>query len=285
MIQKISFLHSARRVLFLPVLLHLTVVPTLFHTITSAWQYSSLSLSAKAWRRSPPTTHHGTTTTSFLSKEGQQHSTHPKLYSWMDRVEQLIAYQQQYGHVNVPQREPTGLGRWLHKQRQEYRTRTCTPEKRAIFDSIGVSWNVTDHTTWWTQYQQLATACCQCHHLRNVTAPALLRWLERQRRDSEALSIRQREALVALDPDWGLAYRDWQWECRFRELQAYRHTYGHTCVPISSPGPLAHWVSNQRKLHNRQALRLDRVQRLEAIGFVWNRWDYEFDRRCRASLE
>ncbi|KAL7558413.1 hypothetical protein ACA910_003274 [Epithemia clementina (nom. ined.)] len=123
------------------------------------------------------------------------------------------------------------------------------------------------------------------------------------------LSKQQIQAMTALDPQWRLASRrQARWERRFAELVQYRRRYGHVCVPISyAANPkLAHWVSTQRKQYNLYGKRKQqqqqqdkslhsndtttftlqqqeqqqeqerRWQRLESIGFVWNRWEHEF---------
>lgn len=92
-------------------------------------------------------------------------------------------------------------------------------------------------------------------------------------------------ALTRLDPHWRMSSRDRVWQLRFQMLRAYQRRYGDTNVPISFRSKkLAHWVSTQRKNYNLKvlsgqntSLTEERQQLLESIGFVWNRWDYEFD--------
>lgn len=94
--------------------------------------------------------------------------------------------------------------------------------------------------------------------------------------------------LRQVDPHWHLKNRrDLVWERRYQELVDYARQHGDCCVPISySNKKLAHWVSNQRKLYTAQlktgqsnSLDQERKHRLDEICFVWNRWDYEFDRK------
>lgn len=104
---------------------------------------------------------------------------------------------------------------------------------------------------------------------------------ECQHPDTMRLSVLlpdQIAALNALDPDWYLTKRHWNWEKRFRELKLYADRHNGDCaVPISyHQTTLAHWVSNQRKQYNRQIIGLssdlteERKERLNGIGFVWN---------------
>jgi hypothetical protein len=102
----------------------------------------------------------------------------------------------------------------------------------------------------------------------------------------EVLSDEQIKSLKELDTDWWMTNRLWQWETRYRELTDYAKAHKDCCVPIShSNKQLAHFVSNQRKQYNlkkqgRPSNLTDyRMKRLEAIGFVWNRWEYEFSKK------
>lgn len=143
--------------------------------------------------------------------------------------------------VNFPRQ--TRLGAWLHRQRKAYLDGKC---------------NLTTKSTTTTTTQQ----------------------------QPDELSNEQISALSEIDPDWWMTRRQWQWERRFRDLQDYAACHGDCCVPISySDKMLANWVSNQRKQFNLRVagkpsdLTDDRYQRLEAIGFAWNRWEYEFEKK------
>ena len=63
------------------------------------------------------------------------------------------------------------------------------------------------------------------------------------------------------------------WETRLDELRSYRAEHGDTDVPIDYPG-LGLWVLNQRDAYHyeRDAFPPDRIDKLEVLGFNWNRW-------------
>jgi hypothetical protein len=114
-------------------------------------------------------------------------------------------------------------------------------------------------------------------------------WIREQQRDYQMnlLSVQQSEALSAMDPDWWKSQRQVQWDVRYQQLQVYKHEHGDCCVPISYANKqLANWVHNQRKQYNlRQTgkasdLTTERLERLQDIGFVWNRWEYEFEKKA-----
>jgi hypothetical protein len=193
-------------------------------------------------------------------------------------------------------------------------TRPCslTSERIEVLNQIGFCWDATNETVcqleepfnsdvkWKAQFHMLKSLVSSKHNsvaeLTSATCPpSLWNWLRLQRErysiavrssthEEPLLSLSQIEDLSALDGNWWMTPRQVRWETRFEELKEYRVTHGNCCVPISykSNKPLAHWVSNQRKQYNLRSqgkkhdLTSDRLQRLESIGFVWNRWEYEF---------
>ena len=61
------------------------------------------------------------------------------------------------------------------------------------------------------------------------------------------------------------------WNRRFAQLMEYHQTQGDFRVPEKVAGNtgLMAWISMQRILHRLHRLRPDRLQQLEAAGFVW----------------
>jgi hypothetical protein len=119
--------------------------------------------------------------------------------------------------------------------------------------------------------------------------PSLAAWLASQRhlRRKGALTPSRRKRLDELDADWHQArsrpqrdsmrppsahQRDAAWERGFAALRRYRDRTGHCNVPARSAADpaLARWVTLQRYRHRRGKLDADRVDRLQALGFVWS---------------
>ncbi|HEY1718817.1 MAG TPA: Helicase associated domain protein, partial [Verrucomicrobiae bacterium] len=65
------------------------------------------------------------------------------------------------------------------------------------------------------------------------------------------------------------------WEERFGELQSFKMRYGHCNVPsrCSENPRLGLWITNQRQRNRIGKLSVERVRRLEEIGFVWTPFD------------
>ena len=74
-----------------------------------------------------------------------------------------------------------------------------------------------------------------------------------------------------------------RWESRYCELSEFKAVHGHCNVPDSWPENLrlARWVMTQRQMHRKGELSQNRVQRLEAIGFIWCRQEQAWNEMYR----
>jgi hypothetical protein len=66
---------------------------------------------------------------------------------------------------------------------------------------------------------------------------------------------------------WGLQERK-DWEERYWQLLNYKQVHGHCRVPRQNPS-LGRWVENQRQFYRKGALKRDRIDKLNEIGFIW----------------
>jgi Helicase associated domain len=225
------------------------------------------------------------------------HSMVPKRYKINPPLGNWVSKQRQHYHNYLAGKKPCSL----------------TNRRIELLNQLQFCWNATmlhscetkrekEQEQWWAYFEELRTFCVQNQTQLIPRNTKLGIWLDRQRKlyklknqfpinpmsqnEFSVLSEERIVCLTKLDPDWWMTRRQWQWEVRFRDLQQFASMRGHCCVPISfSDKKLAHWVSNQRKQFNlREAgkpseLTSARIQKLENIGFVWNRWDYEFDKK------
>jgi hypothetical protein len=241
-------------------------------------------------------------------------------YSWSERVGQLRDYLKDHGHTIVPKRYP-GLGNWVNKQRQSYRRKTLTKIQIDILDELDFCWDASnltlqrqrkdtsdgdDAVIWWKHFDQLKDQLSRSGVHKVALLPqstSASQWIDKQRQqffpDSDHNSTttgpvyqERFQALQRLDPDWNMTRRQLVWEMRYQELLAYQQEHGDLNVPISynKNKQLANWVSNQRKQFNRMqkgkpsTLTEARLRRLEAIHFVWNRWDDAFAKRVNEAM-
>jgi Helicase associated domain len=104
----------------------------------------------------------------------------------------------------------------------------------------------------------------------------LCRWMieQRQLRGEGLLSRARFDLLNLLDFDWSRkAHNDDLWMQSFFTLIDYKNKYGHCNVPqkkVQQYQQLGRWVKKQREEAKRNALRADRVQKLNDIEFTWS---------------
>ncbi len=99
--------------------------------------------------------------------------------------------------------------------------------------------------------------------------PELAQWVSLQRSSHPRLTHSQLRQLFDLGFDFG--YSDTRWIQQFLALIDFKKCHGHGNVPArSSRYPaLARWVDWQRRRKTHKTQPLDRLQRLNQLGFVW----------------
>ena len=201
---------------------------------------------------------------------------------WLLIYEQLKAFHHEHGHCNVPVRyeQNPALGRWVsHQRRQQEAMPRYWKDK---LDAIGFLWKQDmeqlQDQAWQVQYEQLCEFKKQYGHARvsykYKDYYSLFLWCVSLRKAKERLSQQRRALLDAVGFVWSLEAQvqaHWQarWETLLGELHEFKAKYGHARVPrIWEPNqPLAEWVSHLRR--NQKKLSPDWLQRLQAVGFVW----------------
>jgi hypothetical protein len=81
---------------------------------------------------------------------------------------------------------------------------------------------------------------------------------------------------------WG--FQDVQWEEGFRNLEQFHQREGHCRVPqqyCEKGYRLGQWVGNQRTKRDKGKLSQEERQRLDALGFVWNVGDAQWEEGFR----
>lgn len=125
---------------------------------------------------------------------------------WQTRLEQLKAYKNKYGHCLVPNKfkEENALGRWVDKQRQDYRKlnegkkSVMTEDRIQQLEELGFCWSVDEHV--WNirfkelqEYKELTGNCLVPH---NYSANSqLANWVIQQRQELKKLSNGRRSAM------------------------------------------------------------------------------------------
>ena len=220
----------------------------------------------------------------------------PRTYSWKSMLQELIAYKETEGHLNVPQNYPANplLGRWINTQRKEYKKyienqpSQITERRIQVLEDMGFIFDLYEHS-WQTMYQQLKeyidTHGDSYVPKRYEENPVLGTWVQTQRTNYKLLTESPEsiyfpkhriDALNALDFVWDCY--DTAWNERYAELVKYEADHGNCLVPFDyEPNiSLGIWVSTQRQQYNLMQKKKpckitpERVQKLDSIGFTWD---------------
>lgn len=209
-------------------------------------------------------------------------------YLWEQNYHAAVRYHYANGHLNVPvdyvDADGIRLGAWLNsvrscKKRQNHRAE-LTAEQIAQLDALGMNWAGKHSTAWDIAYAE-ASKYRQAHGNLNVPATyvtengiRLGRWIRSQRETYETtLSEVRKQKLDALGMVWK---PEDPWDLKFRLVQQYYETYGHTNMPadyVVEGVWLRRWLSEQKARLNGTAksakkLSAEQLSMLETVGIV-----------------
>ena len=160
-------------------------------------------------------------------------------------------------------------------QKSRYVAKTLSTDRITRLERLGFVWDF--FAAGWEQMFAELSAYKQAHGDGNVPVqwkenPKLAVWCGRQRAKykSKELSQDRITRLEQLGFTWD-SYNE-TWEQMFAELTIYKETHGNCNVPNrwADNLDLVSWCSVQRRAYRRKKISLDRLTRLENLGFVWD---------------
>jgi len=202
--------------------------------------------------------------------------------SWDEWFGRLRVFKEREGHCRVPRTGGYPLGIWVKSQRR--RKENLSRDRIRRLDAIGFVWDP-HHEQWEEGFDYLLQfkereGHCRVPARMSEGGYPLGRWVGTQRSEKEKLSSDRIKRLDTIGFVWDVLHE--QWEEGFGYLLQFKEREGHCKVSkLMSEGGynLGWWVSAQRM--NREVLTPDRIQRLDAIGFVWDphheQWEEGFD--------
>lgn len=208
--------------------------------------------------------------------------------TWDERFGQLQAFKEKHGHCNVPSQYPENqkLATWVTGQRAKQNQLSKNRFDR--LSEVGFIWDARD-ALWEERFRELARfkhihGHCNVVH-RWANNPALGSWVRAQRLKRTQLSEDRIGRLDEVGFVWDPHESDW--EAMFAVLSAYKAQHGHCRVPARWSGnpELSSWVANQRSRRMQNDLSEERIHRLEAIDFVWNRHNAAWESTFAALVE
>jgi hypothetical protein len=225
------------------------------------------------------------------SRTGRNSIKHKNAHdkNWNEIFHRLISYKKQYNSTIVlcKYKADPKLGIWVMNQRKLYKNKILSDYREDLLNSIGFVWDPYD-TQWDAMLRRLISYKKQ-HGSTTVSQYSaadskLGQWVSHQRiwYRNETLSNYRVNLLNSIGFVWNQL--DIQWDEMFQRLITYKKHYGSTLVPkrYEDDTQLGKWVDTQRKNYNSKILSVDRINRLESIGFVWDvldmNWVKMYDR-------
>ena len=203
------------------------------------------------------------------------------------------AWQEQYSYVReyrktYPDRWPqakegypvdNNLGTWCSTQRVKYNKKELSPERMQLLEAIGFVWDPLE-AAWQEQYNYVQ----EYRKIHPDRWPAqkeeylvdnnLGTWCSTQRTAyaQQKLSPERIQLLEDIGFMWDSLEAAWQEQYNY--VQEYRKIHPDRWPAQKEEYPvdnnLGTWCGRQRKAYTQQKLSPERIQLLEAIGFVWD---------------
>ena len=197
--------------------------------------------------------------------------------SWEFWFAKLILYKNERGDCLVPRPFKTtdgyALGNWVGTQRNN--KSQLSAEKVQRLEEISFIWDATA-AAWEKAFEKLKKYkidngnCLVPDNFLAKDGFSLGKWVGNQRTNRQSLSSKKIEDLESLGFVWEAKVA--AWEAAFIKLIKYKQDHGDCLVPqrykTADGLGLGTWTSRQRR--NRNSLSKDRIQRLEALGFIWD---------------
>jgi hypothetical protein len=212
---------------------------------------------------------------------------------WDSKYKLLLQFMDEF------KRFPTGqergyelLSHWCLNQRQNYRKGEMIQERLQKLEDIGFVWNLLEET--WEQMYQALQEFIKVYgrfplYLETFDTPqgiALWRWCSVQRREYDKGEMGQDRIQKLEDIGFIWAPLEDAWNKNYQLLRIFMEDYDR--IPIEGEKGfelLARWCGNQRSQHTKGELELERMQKLEDIGFIWvpleDAWNQNYQLLCQ----
>ena len=234
---------------------------------------------------------------------------YPHEMLWNERFKQLEDFVAKNGHTLVCRTDENasdGLASWVSRQRRQYRLASEGVSKRSALtkarikalNRLGFVWDITENRFEQKlhelmEYKRRHGDCLVPYKYELNTS--LGGWVSDLRSEYKKFqnggSSLLTERHITLLEKVGFVWESQvlEWDDMLGQLKEFKSNFGHCSVPQSyEPNPkLGRWVHTQRsefKKYNKgmtSKITMERVQQLDAIGFVWNpqetKWRQNYD--------
>jgi len=215
-------------------------------------------------------------------------------FAWEHKYSLAVNYYYKYGNLLVPENfviEGEKLGKWIGKQRYDYSLEKLSSERIQRLETIGMIWNI--HNYAWDKNYTLAKKYYEehgdllIHRDYEVEGVKLGSWISKQRTqyNDSKLTDEQIKKLEAIGMVWSLRSRHrcqsklpykrsaLAWERNFAAARKYYKRNGNLLVPSEYKEgniSLGRWISIQRTYYSKGKLSSAKIEKLEAVGMIWD---------------
>ncbi|MBF0152476.1 MAG: Helicase associated domain protein [Magnetococcales bacterium] len=206
----------------------------------------------------------------------------PEEVAWEEMFTRLTAWRDSAGHARIADPFPADLplGRWAEEQRRACRKNRLSDTRRQRLDALAFVWDL-EADAWESMFRTLERSLPTEGLFPDTWPgqPELAEWIARQCRmwKSERLDPVRKARLDTLGFVWDPERR--AWENRFADLGRFHRQYGHVHIPRESLAApeLGSWLVEQRKRHAQGRLDAESVERLTALGVLWDQEEAEWE--------
>ncbi len=207
----------------------------------------------------------------------------PFMTLWNEKYDELIAFQKEHNHCNVPRGYPLNppLARWCGRQRAHKKSGRLGKEQIALLEAVNFVFD--KRVIQWNEMARALVAFEKEHGHSNVPSnhepnPTLGRWCSKQRADKKKGTLSNEQVAVLetikFDFNFDIDQHGANWRKMYETLIAFNKEYGHSTVPqkFALNPQLGTWCSEQRKRKKKGQLSNEQVALLEAINFDFDRY-------------
>jgi superfamily II DNA or RNA helicase len=208
----------------------------------------------------------------------------PFANQWEERFAELAAYKQAYGDCNVSSGDinHTQLFTWCSGQRYAYVKKQLTLDKIERLQNIGFVWRPID-AAWEEKFAALSSyklTYGDCNVPKKwIQNPSLAVWTVKQRMDFRkgALPAERTKRLDELGFEWKPFASIW--DEFFAALASYKLQHGDCKVQRDGGDnpKLGKWCAHQREAYQKGKITVERIKRLDELGFSWNTLDSNWE--------
>ncbi|MFP7486410.1 helicase associated domain-containing protein [Priestia filamentosa] len=205
---------------------------------------------------------------------------------WEYYYQILALYKMKYGDDFRKQiaKENESLNEWIRSQRRAYNKGVLSLERIRLLERVGFMWEATEEN-WQRKLNELieykkkyGDTLVPIEFKKNS---ALAHWVLAQRYAYEKgeLSQKKIKQLQGIGFVWNV-FED-SWDRNYNKLIGYikKEKINEISYKVSGEAVLNRWIDVQRKEYRNKILSRERIDRLEAIGFIWDPLEVKWNKR------